>query len=157
MASLSAAVPVRAVAGRAARSTGRVAPARLSPFLGGSKINAVAPTARTVKGRGQLVVRAEEEEGFDSLLTKGAEAFEKAENKPVLVGYGVAALLAFFATEWLIHLPGLDILLGFPAELVGVLVGPVLALRYLKNGKSIATDVTDVVEDLAGILPGLKK
>jgi hypothetical protein len=35
--------------------------------------------------------------------------FEKAENKPVVVGWVAAALAAFFVAEWLIHLPALDV------------------------------------------------
>lgn len=35
--------------------------------------------------------------------------FEKVENKPVVIAYIIAAFAAFFTTEWLIHLPALDI------------------------------------------------
>jgi hypothetical protein len=35
--------------------------------------------------------------------------FEKAENKPVVIGYVAAAAFAFFTAEWLIHLPALDV------------------------------------------------
>ena len=35
--------------------------------------------------------------------------FEKAENKPVVIGYVAAAIFAFFTAEWLIHLPALDV------------------------------------------------
>jgi hypothetical protein len=41
---------------------------------------------------------------FDALLQ-----FEKTENKPVVIGYVAAAIFAFFTAEWLIHLPGLNI------------------------------------------------
>lgn len=34
--------------------------------------------------------------------------FEKADNKPALLGWGVAGLSVFFFSEWLIHLPGLN-------------------------------------------------
>jgi hypothetical protein len=71
--------------------------------------------------------------------------FEKSNNKPVVVGYSIAALAAFFTAEWLIHLPGLDILLGFPVQLVGVLVLPYLAVKYLVNGDDILTDTGKAV------------
>lgn len=35
--------------------------------------------------------------------------FEKAENKPVVIGWAAAAVFAFFTAEWLIHLPALDV------------------------------------------------
>jgi type IV secretory pathway TrbD component len=35
--------------------------------------------------------------------------FEKAENKPVVIGWVSAAVAAFFVAEWLIHLPALDV------------------------------------------------
>ena len=35
--------------------------------------------------------------------------FESADNKPVIIAYGVAGLLSLFFTEWLIHLPALDV------------------------------------------------
>lgn len=37
-----------------------------------------------------------------------APQFEKADNKPALLGWGVAGLSVFFFSEWLIHLPGLN-------------------------------------------------
>ncbi|CAD7695586.1 unnamed protein product [Ostreobium quekettii] len=58
--------------------------------------------------RDRLVVRAEEGGDFDALLMKLSDKFEKVENKPVVIGYGVGALVAFFFVEWLIHLPILD-------------------------------------------------
>jgi hypothetical protein len=35
--------------------------------------------------------------------------FEKAENKPVVIGWVSAAAAAFIIAEWLIHLPALDV------------------------------------------------
>lgn len=58
--------------------------------------------------------------------------FERAENKPAIVAWTSAAIFAFFFSEWLIHLPGLNVLLGFPVQLVGLLVLPSLGLRYIK-------------------------
>lgn len=71
--------------------------------------------------------------------------FENSNNKPVVVGYTIGAVAAFFTAEWLIHLPGLDILLGFPVQLIGVLVLPYLAVKYLANGESVLDDVATAV------------
>lgn len=46
---------------------------------------------------------------------------------------------------WLGNLPGLDILLGFPVQLIGVLVLPYLAVKYLANGESVIDDVATAV------------
>ena len=35
--------------------------------------------------------------------------FEKADNKAAIIGWSAAGLGAFFFTEWLIHLPGLNL------------------------------------------------
>jgi len=42
------------------------------------------------------------------VIERYTQKFEKAEKKPVIIGYGVAAVAALFITEWLIHLPLLD-------------------------------------------------
>lgn len=81
--------------------------------------------------------------------------FEKSNNKPVVVGYTVAAVAAFFTAEWLIHLPGLDILLGFPVQLVGVLILPYLGVKYLVNGDDILTDTGKVVVSTCDIIGDL--
>ena len=58
-------------------------------------------------------------------------------------------------TEWLLHLPALDLLLGFPVQLVGVLVLPSLILRYTKDGKSVTEDMGNEITKIAKLLPGL--
>lgn len=35
--------------------------------------------------------------------------FEKAENKPIVIGYIAAAAFALITAEWLIHLPALNV------------------------------------------------
>eukprot|EP00803_Ostreobium_quekettii_P011508 evm.model.scf_202.1 EVM.evm.TU.scf_202.1 scf_202:7524-10405(-) len=104
----------------------------------------------------RLVVRAEEGGDFDELLMKLADKFEKVENKPLVIGYGVGSLVAFLLVEWLIHLPILDILLGFPAQLLGVLLGPVLLIRYLVDKEDISTDIEQTVAKITSLLPGSK-
>lgn len=94
---------------------------------------------------------------FDGVLASLAEKFEKSNNKPVVVGYTVAAVAAFFTAEWLIHLPGLDILLGFPVQLIGVLVLPYLGVKYLVNGDDVLVDTGKAVETITAKLPGLKE
>jgi len=91
------------------------------------------------------------------LLNQFAEKFEKAENKPAVIGLSAAAAGAFFFTEWLIHLPLMNVLLGFPIQLLGVVMLPVLGVRYLVNGKSVAADASDAVSSIVKELPGLGK
>eukprot|EP00955_Chlamydomonas_euryale_P062938 358513-Chlamydomonas_euryale.AAC.9 len=47
--------------------------------------------------------------------------FEKVENKPVAVAYVAAAVGALFFTEWLIHLPALDIVSPTPGAQDGAM------------------------------------
>lgn len=120
-----------------------------------------ATNSRALLGPGRktgerLVVRAEEGGDFDDLLMKLANKFEKVENKPLVIGYGVGALVAFLLVEWLIHLPILDILLGFPAQLLGVLLGPLLLIRYLVDKEDISADIEQTVAKVTSLLPGSK-
>jgi hypothetical protein len=55
------------------------------------------------------VVRRQQNEILKGLSSCPAAQFEKAENKPAVVGYLSGAVLAVFFTEWLIHLPGLNV------------------------------------------------
>lgn len=48
-------------------------------------------------------------------------------------------------------------LLGFPAQLLGLLIVPVLAVRYLIDKEDPLTDVEQFVVKVVGLLPGLKK
>lgn len=115
--------------------------------------------ARTVVPvpRPRVRVAAAAADDFDSLLMKVADKWEKADNKPVVVGYIAAGVAALWFSEWLIHLPGLNILLGFPIQLVGLLALPVLGLRYFVDGKDYSKDLSDVTDNVVSKLPGLKK
>lgn len=102
-----------------------------------------------------MLVRAESEEfDFDAVLNKLADKFDKVENKPALIGYGVGGLVAFLFVEWLIHLPLLDFVLGFPAQTLGVLIAPYLIIRYAVDKEDISADVEMVVNKVLGNLPG---
>ena len=50
-------------------------------------------------------------------------------------------MFALFTAEWLIHLPLLDFLLGFPVQLLGLFMLPYLGLRYLVDGGDVNKDV----------------
>mmetsp|Transcript_21010 Transcript_21010/g.25226 ORF Transcript_21010/g.25226 Transcript_21010/m.25226 type:complete len:164 (+) Transcript_21010:61-552(+) len=125
------------------------------PFLGahGPSLRVAGPT---VQARRSLVVRAEEG-GFDALLSKGAEKWEAAENKPVVVGYGVGFIVALIVIEKIIHLPLLNILLGFPLELLGVCSAGILGYRYIKEGGDPIDDLEGTLSKVTAELPGLKK
>lgn len=103
-----------------------------------------------------VVVKAESED-FDAYLNKMAEKFEKTENKPVVIGYVAAAAFAFITAEWLIHLPVLDFLLGFPVQLVGLLALPYLGVRWFVDGQSAGKDIEEAVGKVVSKLPGLDK
>uniref|UniRef100_A0A7S0WZJ5 Cyanobacterial aminoacyl-tRNA synthetase CAAD domain-containing protein n=1 Tax=Chlamydomonas leiostraca TaxID=1034604 RepID=A0A7S0WZJ5_9CHLO len=133
---------------------------------------AVAPATRATKAvrplaprplpaqRMSPVVRAAsptDSNDFDALLMKMADKFEKAENKPVVIGYIAAAAGAFFFAEWLIHLPALDVLLGFPIQLIGLLALPVGVVRYVLEGKDVMAEAGDAVSSITKRLPGLDK
>lgn len=100
---------------------------------------------------------SEGEADFDALLNRVAEKFEKSSNKPAVLGYSAGAVAAFFVAEWLIHLPGLDILLGFPVQLVGLLALPWLVVRYALDSKDVTADVGQAVSTITAKLPGLGK
>lgn len=104
----------------------------------------------------RLVVRAEADD-FDAVLAKLADKFEKSDNKPAIVAWSAAATLAFFFSEWFIHLPLLDILIGFPVQLVGLVMLPYLGVRYFKDGKSVTEDLGAITSPVIALLPGLEK
>ncbi|KAK9835044.1 hypothetical protein WJX81_006644 [Elliptochloris bilobata] len=94
---------------------------------------------------------------FDSFLANLADKFEASSNKPAIVGYSAAALGAFFFLEWLIHLPGLNLILGFPLETVAVLLLPYFGVKYLVDKDDVAADISNAVNRVTKELPGLGK
>ncbi|GBF87293.1 tRNA-dihydrouridine synthase [Raphidocelis subcapitata] len=104
------------------------------------------------------VVRASSSGGdFDDILMTLANKFEKAENKPVVIAYISAAAFAIFFSEWLIHLPALNVLLGFPIQLLGLLALPYLGVRYLIDGGDVSKDAEAYASTITKKLPGLEK
>lgn len=93
---------------------------------------------------------------FDEMLEMVANKFEKVENKPVVVGWLVGAVSAIVIAEWLIHLPLLNVLLGFPIQFIGLVSTGYLGLRYYvdNDGEPLA-DVEMLVNKVAKKLPGL--
>lgn len=131
--------------------------ARWSPLPSVKPGYGVAPRIGVSRGRTVVVNNKAEEVDFDALLIKVADEFDKLDNKPVVIGYGVAALLSLFFVEWLIHLPGLNFLIGFPVQLLGVLIAPYLAIRYGLDKEDWYGDIEGFLKRLAELLPGLKK
>lgn len=103
----------------------------------------------------RTVVRAD----LDDILADNAEKFEKLDTntKIAVVGWGAAFISAFIFAEWCMHLPALDFLIGFPVQLIGLLVTPSLLYRYLKEGKDFSKDFGTELGKLTSELPGLKK
>ena len=58
--------------------------------------------------------------------------FEASDNKPVVIGYGVAALAALAVTDKIVNFPVLNLLLPKLIEVVGVVTIALLACRYVK-------------------------
>lgn len=103
-----------------------------------------------------VLVKAESKD-FDAYLAEWADKFEKAENKPVVIGWVSAAVAAFFVAEWLIHLPALDVVLGFPVQLVGLLTLPYLGVRWFVDGGDASKDIEAAAGTIIKKLPGLDK
>lgn len=104
-----------------------------------------------------LRAQANDELDFDKFLIILAKKWEEADNKGIVVGYSAAAVLTFAFTEWFIHLPVLDVILGFPIQLVGVLVSPYLIARWFLEKKDWFDDVSAATGTVVDQLPGLKK
>ena len=75
----------------------------------------------------------------------------------MVAGYGVGLLVGLYFVESFIHLPVLNLVIGFPLELLGVMSAGALALRYLKQGGDVEADASALAAQLQDTLPGLKK
>ena len=89
--------------------------------------------------------------------TRLRSQWDKAEPKPIIAAYGVGLLVGLYFVESFIHLPVLNLVIGFPLELLGVVSAGALALRYLKQGGDIEADVNGIAATLKDTLPGLKQ
>lgn len=93
---------------------------------------------------------------FDEILAKGAEAFEKSDNKVAVAGW---ASLASFAYFHILILAGKGILgnlfVGLPLEALGAAVLPLVVTRYFLDKKSWYDDAAEIVKDVSERLPGL--
>ncbi|CAK0735769.1 hypothetical protein CVIRNUC_000636 [Coccomyxa viridis] len=104
-----------------------------------------------------VAVRAQSKDtDFDSILTTLADKFEKTDKKPAVIGWTAAAVGSFFLAEWLIHLPLLDFLLGFPLQLVGILALPWAYVKYVDESNSIVDDLGSAAKKVTNKLPGLE-
>ncbi|CAL8467120.1 g6656 [Coccomyxa elongata] len=112
---------------------------------------------RSVKLGNRLITRAETKDvDFDAILSGLADKFEKSNNKAAIVGWTAAGVGAFFVTEWLLHLPLLDVLLGFPVQLIGVAALPYFYVKYVIEGDSLVDDVGAAAKKVTKELPGLE-
>eukprot|EP00877_Chromochloris_zofingiensis_P008242 jgi/Chrzof1/3671/Cz13g04150.t1 len=120
------------------------------------------PTTWRQENRASMVITRAGEgstsgDDFDAFLNKLANKWEKSENKPIVVGYVAAALFAFYISEWLIHLPGLNYLLGFPVQLFGLLLLPYYGIRWFVDGGDFNKDLESYTAKIVEKLPGLNK
>jgi hypothetical protein len=123
---------------------------RIAPFT-------AAPLRLRNRLQGRTVEVRAKEFDFDQLLSDTQDKFEASDNKPAVIGYSVAAVFAFFFAEWFIHLPLFNFLLGFPLQLLGLLIAPYLAVRYLADGEDWYADASDAADKVIAQLPGLNK
>lgn len=95
---------------------------------------------------------------FDKVLADLGDKFEASDNKAAIVAYSAAAVFALWFSEWLIHLPALNFILGFPIQLLGLVLLPYLGVKYFveKDG-SITDDAGRAVKKVTKQLPGLDK
>lgn len=115
-----------------------------------------APRVGVSNERRSLVVRAEKMD-FDQVLAKGAESWEASDKKLAIVGYSAAALVALYVVESLIHLPVLNVLLGFPLELLGMFSAGYIAYEYVKEDGDLVADVASFTNKVTKELPGFKE
>jgi hypothetical protein len=129
----------------------RAGPSRVtSPNLAPARrARASTPTAPPPRAQGK---------DFDAILADFAEDFEKMDtNKKVAVlGWGTAALGAVALGEKLMHSVVLDVLLGGPIQLLGLLALPGIVLKAI-DGKDLVAEAGEYVSSIAKRLPGLDK
>ena len=132
-----------ALAARAARPAPARAPAR----------------ARRAPSTPRPPVSTAASKDFDAVLAEWAAKFERmpSDKRVPVVGYSVGAVAAFVFIEKILHTPGLDILLGGPVQIVGILALPTIVTRYVLDGKDWMQDAGEYVDNITSRLPGLKK
>merc|ERR1711865_570215 len=92
----------------------------------------------------------------EAFVKKFSDKFEASENQPVVIGYGVGFLVALYIVESLIHLPLLNILVGFPLEVLGLCSAGVLGYKYFAEDGKPEEDLDATLTKIAKELPGLK-
>jgi len=139
----------------------------LIPAVSGIKILSrkalpgVSAGARTSVNRRTTTRATADEEvkvDFDKILADIGDKFETSDNKAAIVAYSAAAIAAVWFSEWLIHLPLLNVLLGFPIQLLGLSLLPYFGVKYFveKDGE-IISDAGKAFKKVAKQLPGLDK
>lgn len=136
------------------RASHRTAAPAAAPAFVRSNVN---PATKYRQQGKSLVARAQrtEDVDVDAVLADIADKFERADNKVAIVGYGAAAVGATVFAEWLIHLPLFNVLLGFPIQLVGLLLTPYFVVKYFLEDGDVVADAEKVVDTITKKLPGL--
>ena len=95
---------------------------------------------------------------LDTILADFAKDFEAypSDKKVAVAGWAAAGLGAFVFAEKLMHTVVLDVLLGFPIQMVGLLALPGLAMKVL-DGKDLVEEGGAYLSAIAKRLPGLDK
>jgi hypothetical protein len=125
------------------------------PFLSGPRaIGSRISVPGQVPFRGAVAAKATEDVDFDKVLADLADKFEKSDNKTAIIGYSAAAAGALWFSEWLIHLPLFNVLLGFPIQLLGLVLLPYFGVKYLVDKDSALEDAKGAVDKVTKKLPG---
>ena len=95
---------------------------------------------------------------FDTILADFASDCEKypQDKKVAVAGWAAAALGAFVLAEKVCHTLLLDVLVGGPVQMIGILALPGIALKLI-DGKDLVGEAGDYVRSIAKRLPGLDK
>ena len=83
----------------------------------------------------------------------GGAAAAQIPNVPVIAAYGLAGAVALSTVDGIINLPLLNILVGAPVQVLGLLTSVVLAKRYLKDGVSYPADWKNAHAKVLSLVP----
>jgi len=111
--------------------------------------------AAPTRPRAAVAPRAKD---LDTVLADFAAEFEQypQDRKVATAGWAAAGLGAVVLGEKIMHTVVFDVLLGFPIQLLGLLVLPGLVVKAL-DGKDLVEEGGAYVSSLAKRLPGLDK
>ena len=130
----------------------------LSLSLRADRAARLAPAPRRAAPTRPRAAVAPRAKDLDTVLADFAAEFEQypQDRKVATAGWAAAGLGAVVLGEKIMHTVVFDVLLGFPIQLLGLLVLPGLVVKAL-DGKDLVEEGGAYVSSLAKRLPGLDK